>query len=426
MEQQTRQRRFPLGSLNDLKILVSHAGDTRTVGISDMACSIGSGRQCAVRIPDPYVSRHHCSVFRRRDRVGLRDERSRNGTWVNGIRVDRCDLSPGAEIKIGDAVLTLQHCDRDTESRWGIVGQHQLSLRMRSEIERYAPTPYPVLILGETGTGKELVARAVHRASPRAQGPFEVVNCAAIPRELAESELFGHERGAFTGAERSFAGAFVRANGGTLFLDEIGEMPPELQPKLLRVLEQRTVRPVGSTRQREIDVRVVAATHRDLEQETELGRFRLDLLHRLAVAVVRVPPLRERASDVPLLVEHFLREGPVAVGAVDDAAMAFLRDHSWPGNVRALLNALRRAAAGRCGVLALADFDFLRGQLLPRLRSDCVSIVDRSFGDIRREVYLRTLERHEGNRSAAAAALGVAKSTFFDHLRQHQLNDAPE
>jgi DNA-binding NtrC family response regulator len=302
----------------------------------------------------------------------------------------------------------------------GLVGDHPTIKRVHQLIRRYAPTRTPVLVLGETGTGKELVARAIHASSPRSGHALEILNCAAIPSGLAESELFGHARGAFTGATRDYAGAFERASGGTLFLDEIGEMPLELQPKLLRVLEDGYLRRVGDERPIRADVRLVAATHRNLELEADRGRFRLDLFHRLAVGLVRLPALRQRRSDIPKLARHFLCRICEEFGAqfeLSPAACSRLSRAAWPGNVRALRNALERAATSGATVLEPHHFDESCPANESVAREEVVRYAERPFSETQREIYQRTLVKHRGNRTAAAAELRIPKSTFFDQLR---------
>ena len=241
----------------------------------------------------------------------------------------------------------------------GIVGQTAGIEAVRRLIEKLAPSPSTVLITGETGTGKELVAEALHRMSPRAGAPFVKINCGALPETLVESELFGHERGAFTGAAQARPGRFELAHGGTLFLDEIGELPPGVQVKLLRVLQDGVVDRIGATQPRRVDVRLLAATHRDLETEVERGRFRQDLLFRIRVVEVKVPPLRDRLDDLPLLVEFFLDKQSRRLGcarpAIDPGALAALRALSWPGNVRELENVVERAVLLACGPVLGAE-----------------------------------------------------------------------
>jgi DNA-binding NtrC family response regulator len=306
-----------------------------------------------------------------------------------------------------------------------MVGEHPLMKRVVSQIERFGPTLKPVLVLGETGTGKELVARALHECSLNRPGLFEPLNCGAIPRDLAESELFGHTEGAFTGACRPRKGAFERADGGTLFLDEVGEMPRELQPKLLRALEEEAIHRIGEERRRRVKVRLISATHRDLLRDADQERFRLDLYHRLAVAVIHLPPLRERREDIPLLVEHFMRkeQPPGAEIVIAPDGMRFLMDQPWRGNVRSLLHLVEVAATLDKSRIGPAD---LRGILCDTESSTAVTdgfvrYRGRPFEAVRREIYRNVLREQEGNHTAAANALGIPKSTFFDQIRTMQI-----
>jgi len=296
----------------------------------------------------------------------------------------------------------------------------------------------PVLILGETGTGKELFARAIHDASHRRGGPFVAINCAAIPQELLESELFGHKRGAFTGASADHAGAFEQADGGTIFLDEIGECPPGMQSKLLRVLQpppstgpcQRVLRRLGETRDRTSDVRVLAATNRDLLREVEAHRFREDLYYRLAVITLRIPPLRERKPDIPLLVDGFLRqinrdfarqEPGYQDKSISPAANAFVRRFAWPGNVRQLYNALVQAAAMSAGDwIQQADLEAALGAS-PRLSADADDLplgdgfsLEKHLQDIQRQYLRRAMEEAGGVKTKAAELLGIANYQTLD------------
>jgi two-component system nitrogen regulation response regulator GlnG len=312
-----------------------------------------------------------------------------------------------------------------------------------------APTMTPVLVGGESGTGKELVARALHELGPSPKGPLVAVNCGALPRELAESELFGHERGAFTGAGARRAGWFEEASGGTLVLDEIGELPLDLQPKLLRVLETGRLRRVGGGGETTVRVRVVALTLRDLEGEVRRRTFREDLYYRLAAFRVELPPLRERRGDIPLLARHFLDEiaGEVGPRILDAAALATLAAGRWPGNVRELRNAVRRGAilAGRHADgrieadaldvpatppfrMAEAELDGAGGEPAawpaeepPPPPEDVVRLAGRSFDEIEREIFSWALQRHGGSRRRAARALSIARSTFCDKVRRYGL-----
>jgi DNA-binding NtrC family response regulator len=397
-------------------------GSSRVLGLRQPKINIGTARENDLVLADPYISRRHCSLSAGAGGLWIRDAGSRNGTWVNDVRIERCRVWAGSRVVLGRTGLQLLGPEQKT-AFCGIVGDHPSIRKVLAQIDRLAPTLRPVLILGETGTGKELVARAIHAASPCRLAPFEPLNCGAIPRDLAEAELFGHAPGAFTGATRERRGAFERADGGTLFLDEIGEMPPDLQPKILRALEEGMVQRVGEEQRRQVAVRVVAATHRDLLREADLGRFRLDLYHRLAVGIIGLPPLRERREDIPLLVDHFLdgcagSSRGLGRPTVRPEAMALLKSQPWGGNVRELRNALHRAVAEGEGELRVEDFTFLSDNWHQGRPPDgAVPYLGRSFEEIKRDVFLRVIESCEGNRTAAASALGMPKSTFFDQLR---------
>jgi DNA-binding NtrC family response regulator len=324
---------------------------------------VGLGKECDLVLKDPKVSRLHIVVRLEDDRIRVIDAGSRNGTHVDGVEARDAYARPDSAIAIGATTLRLRMISDVVElplsSRQrfgGLLGQSVAARRMFAVLERAAKTDATVLVEGETGTGKELVAEAIHEESPRASAPFVVFDCSAVSATLIESELFGHVRGAFTGALSDRLGAFEAADGGTLFLDEIGELPLDLQPKLLRALERREVRRVGANLSRRVDVRIVAATNRNLAREVERGKFREDLFYRLAVIQVALPPLRERLDDIPLLVRHFeaeLRPRSGSPPPLADELVASLATRSWPGNVRELRNAVSRAlslgSAGSAG-----------------------------------------------------------------------------
>ena len=307
----------------------------------------------------------------------------------------------------------------------GFIGASRPMQELFRLLGRIAESGHPVLVTGESGTGKELVAQALHLYSGR--GAFVAVNCAALPENLLESELFGHARGAFTGADRDKAGLFQAADGGTLFLDEVGELPPALQPKLLRVLESGEVRRVGATEARRVDVRVVAATNRDLEEEVREGRFREDLFWRLNVLHVSMPPLRERTADIPLLAEHFLAASGTSAGGsrpgarrISREALAMLTSYPWPGNVRELRNAIARAAT-------LASAEEIRPEdLPPRVREagrTATLVADASqrrlpLRELEREYILEVLRQTGGNKSRAAEILGLDRKTLYRKLSE--------
>jgi DNA-binding NtrC family response regulator len=313
-----------------------------------------------------------------------------------------------------------------------LVGKSASLLEIFKLVGRVAKSDVPVLVTGESGVGKELVARAIHAASERSEGPFAPVNAAAIPRELLESELFGHERGAFTGAVEARPGRFREASGGTLFLDEIGDMAPELQAKLLRVLQSGEVQSVGGRRAEQVDVRIVAATHRDLDAEVAAGRFREDLLYRLRVVPIHVPPLRERREDIPLLVGHFLRKNCEALELpakkLSSEAMRLLETYSWPGNVRELENLIERAVAlSASEVITAADFpDYLSGARgasehgiqLPEEGMDLEATLER----VRADLMSQALARTGGVQTKAAELLGMTFRSFRYYAKKAGLN----
>src|SRR5882672_6080499 len=322
-----------------------------------------------------------------------------------------------------------------------IIGEDPALRAVLARAARVAPTMMPILVTGESGTGKELLARALHELGPAPAGPFVAVNCGALPRELAESELFGHERGAFTGAAARRSGWFEEASGGTLVLDEIGELPLELQPKLLRVLETGRLRRVGGSGEAAVRVRVVAMTLRDLEGEVARRAFREDLYYRLAGFHLALPPLRARRDDIPLLAQTFLREIEPEVGPrrLDVGALAALRAGRWLGNVRELRNVVRRAAILTREHIGEADLElgaaapFRLGEEPPPIRGpaaaphaldvpadcDAVQLAGRTFDEIEREVLAWALRRNAGSRRRAARALSMARSTFCDKVKRY-------
>ena len=290
-----------------------------------------------------------------------------------------------------------------------------------SMLERLAPTELTVTLIGETGTGKDVLAHPLHSYSARHESPFVVFDCGAVAANLAESELFGHERGAFTGAHSAYAGAFERAHGGTLFLDEVGELPLDLQPRLLRALEHRGVRRVGGTQYRPVDLRVVAATNRDLREQVSAGSFRKDLYFRLAAAVIAVPPLRSRLDDLPLLVPALLADLGRPDVVVSDETYEVLCTHSWPGNVRELKNTVASALAFvDAGVLEPHHLRFL-------VPSDELSALDslplggQSLECLERAAIRQTLTQMRGNKAHTAQALGIAVSTLYQKLKKYEL-----
>jgi DNA-binding NtrC family response regulator len=342
----------PGGAPVTLKLVVVEGPDEGLEAPLVGSAEIGSDPSCTLVLTDRSVSRHHARVSVDDGNVVVKDLKSRNGTFVGEMRVHQAEITLGAVLRIGKSHVAVQprwqtrEVSPSTARAFGELLGESVSMReIFAILERVARSDVTLLVEGESGTGKELVARSLHAASPRAKGPYVVFDCASVPSELAESELFGHKKGAFSGATADRLGAFQRAHGGTLCLDELGELPLDLQPKLLRVLESRELRAVGDDTPRKVDVRVVASTNRDLHAEVRRGRFRADLLYRLEVVRVRMPPLRNRPEDIPGIVARLL-EGQLAPGdEIKGPNLDRLLAYAWPGNVRELRNALMRAVA---------------------------------------------------------------------------------
>ncbi|HEX5655819.1 MAG TPA: sigma 54-interacting transcriptional regulator [Polyangiales bacterium] len=394
-------------ALPQLSLLVGSGADARRVRVGERPLRVGSGYRNELVLHDPTVSAEHCRFEPSGSSLLVRDLGSRNGTFVQGVRVDRARLRAGVRLRVGRTDLRLvAH-----EEPGGLVVASAAMQDVFAEARRFAELPWPVLVLGPSGVGKEELAGLLHREGPRARGPFVALNAGGLPRELVESELFGHEKGAYTGAHAQRRGVFEQADGGTLFLDEIGELPLALQSRLLRVLETWTIRRVGSESELPVDVRLVCATHRDLAQMVQEGSFRQDLYYRLANLVLQVAALRERPEDVLALARHFVASFARELGGrkLSAAAEERLLAHPWPGNARELKNVLRAAAAlSPSPELDLADIEGALARVsapLARVLPDAPSME-------------RTLARYGGNLSAASRALNVPRSTLRDRLKK--------
>ena len=396
---------------------------------------IGKAPDNDIVLGDDTVSRHHCELVRVADGILIRDLGSTNGTRVSGARVQEGTFPPGTVLKVGEVEIALRPAPQKIDvlpsdkTSFGPAIGHSVAMRtIFALLERIAPTDATVLLEGETGTGKDVLARAVVQASKRANKPFVVVDCGAVSYSLIESELFGHERGAFTGAVATRQGAFELADGGTVFLDEIGELPLDVQPKLLRVLEMREFRRVGGNKTIRTDVRVIAATKRDLAREVSAGKFREDVYFRLAVVPVNVPPLRMRREDIRPLVETFVKDSGLTLSA---EAVDSLLAHDWPGNVRELRNVLERAiymargaGSGEVGVISFpvsgnAGDGFFQFEAGASYR-DTRAKYDAEF-ETRYVKWL--LGRHGGNVSAAAREARMDRKHLYDMAKKHGLRD---
>jgi DNA-binding NtrC family response regulator len=443
----------------DYELVVFSGDEVRTLALPDEgAVTIGRGETSAVRLDDPSVSRNH-AVLHVGPKLVIQDLGSANGTMVRDkagpgaagetlnvrhlIRRE-ADLAVGDIIVLGTASVIVRHKPSAivpdlTDETPGVIVRDPALRVVYEQASRAARTQMCVLILGETGVGKEVLARAIHAHSPRSKGPFLGINCAAMTESLIESELFGYEKGAFTGALQARPGLFESANGGTVFLDEVGELSPGTQAKLLRVLEERAITRVGSNRPRPIDVRFVAVTNRDIEAESTAGRFRQDLFFRLNGISLLIPPLRERPEEIEPFALMFLaaacsefeRTEPPLLSA---AALAVLRDHQWPGNVRELRNAIERAVVLCPGhvilpehlppsLLKAAESRRAETRAVQTIASAASRVPDRSSSTLRSEIdalekekILQTLERCSGNQSRAARMLGISRGTLLSRL----------
>ncbi len=405
-----------------------------------------------IRVDSPRVSRRHAAFALRGGTLSVEDLGSRNGTRVGPavLRSERRELAGGDVIAVGPLVVVVARTDRDLawsppSTRPGPVDEQDdatggeaiivadAAMRaLHKVVARLAATSTSVLITGETGTGKEVIADRLHAGSPRAAGPFIRINCASLPEALLESELFGHEKGAFTGADRRRIGHFEAAAGGTLLLDEIGEMPLSLQAKLLRVIEHRTVVRVGSSEEKALDVRILCATHRNLEQDVAAGRFRQDLFYRISTFTLEVPPLRERPTEVLLLADAFLRRLSAAAGrqppVLSGEAAGRLQAHTWPGNVRELRNAMEHA-------MVMADGGVILPMHLPKNTWTAASIASSAnvsgavpappmrdaVEDVERQAIVGALAAENGNRTRAAARLSISRRALIYKMIKYQL-----
>ncbi|HYO59191.1 sigma 54-interacting transcriptional regulator [Archangium sp.] len=389
---------------------------------------------------DRTASRHHFEIINTERGWLLVDLNSTNGTFLDGRRIERAYLSSGSQVRAGSSTLTFAPIDEevtvepDREGELGgLVGQSVKMRQVFALIKKIAPMDVSVIIGGETGTGKELVARAIHELSGRKKGPMVVLDCGAIPPNLIESELFGHEKGSFTGAMTARSGAFERAHEGTIFLDELGELRLDLQPKLLRVLENHEVRRVGGNDVLEVDCRVIAATNRDLPKEIAAGNFREDLFFRLSVIHIHLPPLRERREDIPLILKRALADPEVQARhgrkRISPEALSLLMAYGWPGNVRELMNVLSHVLAFSEGEEVLPE------HLPPRVRgqqregplpfNEHLTFKDAKeqlLENFEREYVTSVLTRCEGNLSRAARESGLHRKSIERLVKKYQLD----
>jgi len=438
--------------LRKCKLVTQVGGRAREHTFDKGTITIGAMEDNDLVVSDDTVSRYHCKIVQEDTSYLLVDLGSTNGTFINRVRIKEAYLKPGCTIGLGNTEVKFHAADEKVEilpsrkEKLGrMVGRHVKMRELYTVLEKIAPTATTVVIEGETGTGKEVVAQTIHDLSTRASGPIMVFDCGAVPDNLIESELFGHEKGSFTGAIMTRQGLFEMAHGGTLFLDELGELPLDLQPKLLRALEQREIRRVGSNKPIKVDVRIIAATNRNLEDEVRAGRFRQDLFYRLSVVRVMLPPLRDRIDDLQVLIKHFLADAPYnkksdgsqKVTGVSRAAMDLLTTYKWPGNVRELVNTVERAVSFAEGeLIEPRDLpETVRGEeAAPSRRggsSGPINVgsadVDATFKDAKerwvstfeRDYILTLLKKNKGNISHAAREADIDRKYFRKLMKKY-------
>ncbi|MFO0722583.1 MAG: sigma 54-interacting transcriptional regulator [Myxococcota bacterium] len=443
----TLRHEIPALPLRALRISVVRGPDQGKVhtAASDTV-AIGTAPDNDLVLSDQTVSRYHLELRHAGDRILARDLGSTNGTISGKVLLERAALLPGVNLRLGNTQVVVDDGEHialplyESDELAGVRGRSQPMRRLMAQIAKVSRSDVSVALLGETGVGKEVIASAIHRASARAAQPFETVDCGALAPTLIASELFGHEKGAFTGAEKRHLGAFERAHGGTLFLDEIGELPLALQTTLLGALERRTFRRLGGDKAIAVDVRLVSATNRDLRAEVNAGKFREDLYYRTAVVRMEIPPLRERVEDIPLLIEHFLGQAGLS-GPIGDVfppeALDMMAEYRWPGNVRELRNFVEAAIAmgevpelERSRAAAAAPAQTLEprsGLVFPSVPVE--SLLEETYKSARslvldefERLYLaRLLERSKDNVSSAARTADIHRTYLNEMLKRHGL-----
>jgi DNA-binding NtrC family response regulator len=412
----------------------SGTDEGRDFSISKAHVSVGTLVENDIVLSDPTVSRRHAAVEETAAGWVLKDLCSTNGTFLDGVRVREAYLKAGAIIRLGNTELAfapaeerIEHLSSSSDRFGTLIGSSEAMREVFAILERVAPTDITVLLQGETGTGKEVAARAIHDQSRRSGKPFVVFDCGAVLPNLIESELFGHEKGAFTDAVKARQGAFELADGGTLFLDEIGELALALQPKLLRALDQREIRRVGAEQIIKTDVRVIAATNRDLEAEVKAGKFREDLYYRLTAVGVFLPPLRKRRDDIDKIATHLLAGISIEMGRQIDGlssdAAEVLSQQPWSGNVRELRNVLIRAAALSLGSRIEVKDLFLA----PKKKFDTYETYEglrgKTLEEIEKAAIHATLKAADNNKTEAAKLLGIAYSTLYEKMKKYGMRE---
>jgi two-component system nitrogen regulation response regulator GlnG len=422
------------GEVSPVKIRVASGPDFgKELVLERASYRVGKAPDCDLVLTDRAVSNSHLVIEPLKSGVRFTDNGSTNGTFYRGARISSVVLSPPAVLTLGRSELQLVLRDSsssklppsEAEAFGGLIGKSLPMRQLFAQLERLTKSDADVLIQAETGSGKEVCARALHQQSARSQRPFEVCDIAGLTATLCESELFGHVKGAFTGASDSRMGVFERAKGGTVFLDEVAEMPLELQPRLLRVLERREVKPVGGNAFVPVDVRVISATHRRLEEEVKAGRVREDLYFRLSSITVEIPPLRDRLEDIPMLVDQFLAALSQAPRPLQPLTQSLLWDYAWPGNVRELKNVVLRAVS-LGGALQLPggpteELDEEGSERAPSGPPGFKAAKEELVDAFERDYLERLLKQFKNNVTQAAAAAGITRVYLQKLMKKHEL-----
>ncbi|MCB9026203.1 MAG: sigma 54-interacting transcriptional regulator [Bdellovibrionaceae bacterium] len=382
---------------------------------------LGRDYNCQILLDDSFVSNRHARITHKDRSYCIQDLRSRNGTFVNGTRILEAQLKDKDRIQIGKQELIFSLEIEEKPTQLGLTSRNKTWNQQLENLPHMAQKDFPVLITGASGTGKEILAKMIHRYSQRSYGPFVSVNCSALSENLVESELFGHIKGSFTGAEQNRKGAFESARNGTLFLDEIGDLPLSLQPKLLRALENSEIKPVGSDSSILTDVRIIAATHNTLSQKVNQEKFRQDLFYRLNVLKITPPPLKERMEDFENFLYFFGKQYRVAFSF---SAIQRLKEHEWPGNIRELKNFVARASALYNKTIVQEDcLDLLLDKNLPVLDSiEKITTENMNLKDVEKILICRALIKNHGNQRKSANQLGLPKSTLNDRIKNYKID----
>ena len=392
-------------------------GDIRFIEIHG-SLSIGRNPDCELVLADPFISSHHATIYYKKKNFFVCDQKSRNGTFVNGVRIQEAQLFPGDCLRIGHKEMTFQlNRKKPNKKQVYFSTKNAGFLSEIKNVALFAKTDLCILLLGESGTGKDVFARYIHEHSPAKKGPFVSVNCCTLSETLVESELFGHKKGAFTGADYERKGAFETARNGTLFLDEIGDLPLTMQSKLLRVLENKEITPVGSDKIISTSTRVIAATHQNLEALIEEKKFRSDLYFRLNVLKVEIPPLRQRLEDFYDLVEEFSNDWNIKFSK---SAMEWMAGHHWPGNIRELKNFVARAGAMFPGKVVFKE-NIERWLNKTNRFSVSPEMHKKIENSAEVQHLLEALQKHNGNQRKTAEFLGIPPSTLHDRLKKHHI-----